>query len=65
LVSLVADLPVQPVGAAAGLSLDPREEVEKTLELIYNHMIHGISPFKWVHPEDPLIQADRQQHRRL
>jgi PAS domain S-box-containing protein len=47
-------------------SLDVREEVEKTLELIHTHLIHRqITIDRDFAPKLPLIQADRQQLRQL
>jgi signal transduction histidine kinase len=47
-------------------SLDMREEVDKTLELIQNHLNHRrILIHREFAPVIPLIQADRQQLRQL
>jgi len=47
-------------------SLDVREEIDKTLELIHSHLIHRrIGVQREFAPVMPLIQADRQQLRQL
>ncbi|HEX9014273.1 MAG TPA: ATP-binding protein, partial [Anaerolineaceae bacterium] len=47
-------------------SLDLREEIEKTLELINNQLVHRQIILQRVFaPDLPLVQADRQQVRQL
>lgn len=47
-------------------SLDVRDEIEKTLELVHYHLRkHGISIERDYDPRVPLIHADRQQLRQL
>ncbi len=47
-------------------SLDVRDEITQTLELIHTHLTHRhITVIRDFSPEMPLIQADRQQLRQL
>lgn len=47
-------------------SIDIREEIDRTLELVSNHLLHRrVSVVRDFSPNVPLIQADRQQMRQL